>query len=276
MTFIFKTYNFAEIISSSYRYVFQYRDIWGNERLSYSDLDLNGAIDPNTEILARKIITHMDWPIRGTTVLSGASRTISSNIKKQEFTEDLELNIHEWKYRVSDPAIGRFWQIDPLAEKYVYNSTYAFQENKLGSGRELEGLENINFDKVADHFLPKNQPSNLNTQQKQNFKNVVHGIGNITAGTVGAVGSTAFIAETSGAGAALGGGLALGFSMAQIGIGIGQVADAMANDSGYEPIHKSNNSVGLVAHAKGSEYADLFDAGGGVVMGLLSWKTTSW
>jgi len=31
--------------------------------------------------------------------------------------------------------------VDPLAEKYPYNSTYAFQENKLGLGRELEGLE---------------------------------------------------------------------------------------------------------------------------------------
>lgn len=31
--------------------------------------------------------------------------------------------------------------IDPLAEKYPYNSTYAFQENKMGMGIELEGLE---------------------------------------------------------------------------------------------------------------------------------------
>jgi A nuclease family of the HNH/ENDO VII superfamily with conserved AHH len=38
-------------------------------------------------------------------------------------------------------AIGRFMSIDPLAEKYAYNSTYAFQENKMGVGRELEGLE---------------------------------------------------------------------------------------------------------------------------------------
>lgn len=30
---------------------------------------------------------------------------------------------------------------DPLSEKYTYNSPYAFQENKMGMGRELEGLE---------------------------------------------------------------------------------------------------------------------------------------
>jgi len=59
----------------------------------------------------------------------------------QEFTKELGLDIHEWKYRISDPAIGRFWQVDPLAEDYVYNSVYAFQENKMGMGVELEGLE---------------------------------------------------------------------------------------------------------------------------------------
>ena len=61
----------------------------------------------------------------------------------QEFTEDLGLNTHEWKYRVSDPAIGRFWQIDPLAEDYVYNGTYNFSENRLIDSAELEGLERI-------------------------------------------------------------------------------------------------------------------------------------
>ncbi len=39
------------------------------------------------------------------------------------------------------PDIGRFFNIDPLAEKFPYNSTYAFAENRVVDGRELEGLE---------------------------------------------------------------------------------------------------------------------------------------
>lgn len=37
--------------------------------------------------------------------------------------------------------MGRFFNLDPWSKKYPYNSTFAFQENKMGLGRELEGLE---------------------------------------------------------------------------------------------------------------------------------------
>jgi RHS repeat-associated protein len=62
----------------------------------------------------------------------------------QERQDELGLNWDSFKWRNYDYALGRFMSIDPLAEKYPYNSTYAFQENKMGMGRELEGLELVN------------------------------------------------------------------------------------------------------------------------------------
>lgn len=59
----------------------------------------------------------------------------------KEFSDDSGLDIYEFKWRMDDPQIGRFWQVDPLANKYVYNSPYAFSENKVTSHVELEGLE---------------------------------------------------------------------------------------------------------------------------------------
>ena len=67
----------------------------------------------------------------------------------QERQDELGLNWDSFKWRNYDYAIGRFMSIDPLAEKYAYNSTYAFQENKMGMGRELEGLELAKFPYLA-------------------------------------------------------------------------------------------------------------------------------
>jgi hypothetical protein len=42
---------------------------------------------------------------------------------------------------MDDPQIGRFWQIDPLADDYTYNCPYAFSEDKVINAIELEDLE---------------------------------------------------------------------------------------------------------------------------------------
>ncbi|MDE1208455.1 hypothetical protein LCI24_16810, partial [Tenacibaculum sp. LAR 2:5] len=131
---------YIEPNGSSWQYVYRYTDFWGNTRLTYADDNGDGIIT-STEIRREQNyypggLEHVGY--------NGALRGVKNNLKtyqKQEFTEDLGLNTHEWRYRVSDPATLRFWQVDPLAEDYTYNSTYAFQENKLGMGIELEGLE---------------------------------------------------------------------------------------------------------------------------------------
>ena len=59
----------------------------------------------------------------------------------QEHIDDLDLGWDSFKWRNHQPDIGRFFNVDPLAEKYYYNSPYAFSENKVVVHRELEGLE---------------------------------------------------------------------------------------------------------------------------------------
>lgn len=53
-------------------------------------------------------------------------------------------NSINYKYRMHDPRLGRFFAVDPLFREYAYNSTYAFSENRVVDGIELEGLEYAN------------------------------------------------------------------------------------------------------------------------------------
>jgi RHS repeat-associated protein len=86
----------------------------------------------------------------------------------QEFDTELGLDWYQFRYRNHDPQIGRFTQIDPLTDSFVYNSTYAYAENKLGMGFDLEGLELANFNKVLQWGGINVQQENRNTQADVN------------------------------------------------------------------------------------------------------------
>lgn len=56
-----------------------------------------------------------------------------------------EGNSLNYTFRMHDPRIGRFFTTDPLEAKYPWNSPYAFSENNVMDGIELEGAEKLSF-----------------------------------------------------------------------------------------------------------------------------------
>ncbi len=79
-----------------------------------------------------------------------ANNTHTVNVDKYRFgfqgqEADDELrgkgNSVNYKYRMHDAQIGRFFAEDPLAPYYPHNSPYAFSENRVVDAIELEGLE---------------------------------------------------------------------------------------------------------------------------------------
>jgi RHS repeat-associated protein len=83
--------------------------------------------------------------VEGLVVLEGRTYTAESGYRYgfQAQEEDTELweGAVNYKYRIEDPRLGRFFSVDPLSSKFPWNSTYAFSENRLIDGVELEGLE---------------------------------------------------------------------------------------------------------------------------------------
>ncbi|WP_461589710.1 RHS repeat-associated core domain-containing protein, partial [Winogradskyella sp.] len=130
---------------SEFNYVYQYKDHLGNVRLTYMDKNQNNKSIPVLEIIEENNYYPFGLKHKGyNNVVSANVNSVASKYKTyqgQEFTDDFGLNIHEWKYRVSDPALGRFWQVDPLSEGYEWQSVYAFGSNQPIHANEIEGLE---------------------------------------------------------------------------------------------------------------------------------------
>ncbi len=131
-------------VNNYHRYEYHYTDHQNNLRLAYSDLDGDNKIDANTEVLQSQDYYPFGMEHQGyqpPLVQIGAAHqyTFQGQLKH----EDFGLNWSQFKWRNHMPDLGRFFNVDPLSEKYSHNSTYAFSENKLIHGVELEGLEFI-------------------------------------------------------------------------------------------------------------------------------------
>ncbi len=60
-----------------------------------------------------------------------------------------EGNSLNYKYRMHDPRVGRFFAVDPLTAKYPHYTPYSFSGNRVIASTELEGLE----EKTVIHYL---------------------------------------------------------------------------------------------------------------------------
>ena len=73
----------------------------------------------------------------------GNSRDYRYGFQGQEMDNEIkgEGNSINYKYRMHDPRVGRFFAVDPLAPQYPWYSPYQFSGNRLIDRIELEGLE---------------------------------------------------------------------------------------------------------------------------------------
>ena len=161
---------------SEYQYAFNYTDHLGNVRLTYSDANGDGAIEKATEIISEKHYYPFGLQQRGYNDLVTSNVNSVANrfgFGNKELGDELGLDWYDISARNYDPAIGRWMNIDPLAEAMRRHSPYNYAfDNPVyyidpdgmaptgppddiyldGDGKEIHRVENDQPDKT---FLVK-------------------------------------------------------------------------------------------------------------------------
>ena len=116
------------------RYVYNYTDHLGNIRLSYYKGTGGLIVDKESNYYPFGL-EHKGY---NNSVGNSAYRYSYQGQERQEDTNWLT-----FKWRNYDPTIGRFFGVDILADRYQYQTPYAFSENKVINYVEWEGLEAV-------------------------------------------------------------------------------------------------------------------------------------
>jgi RHS repeat-associated protein len=243
---------------------YEQKDHIGNVRNTYSDLKLVN-LGANTNFAIDLINTTGYYPFG----MQMSARTFTNTdnfynsqghrygFQGQEKDDDIkgEGNSINYKYRMHDPRIGRFFSLDPLAPSYPWNSPYAFSENRVIDGIELEGLEFLNVHAIAE--------------RKADL--IIKASYEIPLGIAGVIGAGAFTVGTAGVGAAAGGATAMMLSIGEVSLGVTHLV--MAFDTDYNSTIANSSTVpGLVSRAYGADEstAEIVDLGAGLVPDLLT------
>jgi len=128
------------------KYIYQYKDQVGNVRVAYYR-GVNGLaqIDRTTDFYP------FGLEFGGSSSLStSGSLSPDYTYSFQEQEKQQETGWYSFKWRNYDPTMARFFNVDPLSEKYAYQSHYNFSENRVVDGVELEGLEASIINKAGD------------------------------------------------------------------------------------------------------------------------------
>ena len=85
-------------------------------------------------------------PIQGRSAAFGNQYRFGFNGKEN----DGEAQTQDYGMRIYDGRLGRFLSVDPLAGKFAMLTSYQFASNRSIDGIDMDGLEYLRFDKVAD------------------------------------------------------------------------------------------------------------------------------
>ncbi|HCM34218.1 DUF6443 domain-containing protein [Chryseobacterium sp.] len=133
------------------KYIYNYTDQVGNVRLAY----YKGA---NGEVVIDRTTDYYPFGLEfGGDLSTANSLTPDYRYSSQGQEQQTETGWSSYKWRNYDSTLGRFFNVDPLAEDYNTWSTYTFSGNRVVDARELEGLEPLEIKKTTQNLIIVNQ-----------------------------------------------------------------------------------------------------------------------
>ncbi len=136
--------------NGKYDYVYQFKDHLGNIRLAYGDFDKDGSIDVFNEIIEE----HNYYPFG--LKHKGYNDVVSADVNSQatkykyngkELSEELGLDWYDYGWRNFDASLGRWMNIDPLAERRYELTTYNYVQNSPMFRIDPDGLTDYKLNK---------------------------------------------------------------------------------------------------------------------------------
>ncbi|MFE3872249.1 RHS repeat domain-containing protein, partial [Flavobacterium sp. ZS1P70] len=117
--------------SGTFSYIYQYKDHLGNVRLSYGDGNNDGLVN-TSEIVEENNYYPFGLKQKGYNNVTGSLGNATAQKYKyngKELQDELGLNMYDYGARNYDPALGRWMNVDPLAEKSRRFSPYTYALN---------------------------------------------------------------------------------------------------------------------------------------------------
>jgi RHS repeat-associated protein len=182
-----------------FSHVYQYKDHLGNIRVSYQDIDKNGVLG-NEEIIrwagplsnpyvdyVSPIIEESHYYPFGLKQEGYIYTEPTTNFFKfngKELQIELGLNMYDYGARNYDAALGRWMNIDPLAEEFLPISPYVYAMSNPIFFIDPDGMEADNFFKSeflnengghwSDKYKSENSESDKNSESEDNDEQPVN------------------------------------------------------------------------------------------------------
>lgn len=133
---VLEFFGHAEGYVASNKYFYQYKDQLGNIRMTFT---------ANASGIATIVEENHYYPYGLKHSGYGTNATIANDAHKyrynsREWQNELDLNYTAMDFRLYDNAVGRFWCMDALSEKYHYISPYHFGNNNPVFWSDPSGL----------------------------------------------------------------------------------------------------------------------------------------